>query len=260
MTFTPFDLSGKVALISGGNGGIGLGMAEGIAQAGGDVCIWGTNADKNAVAIETLRAHGTKVAVKKCDVSNKSEVQSVFAETLAEFGRIDGCFANAGTGARGVPYHEMSDEDWERILGVNLYGAHWLMQLAAKHFVERAEAGDPFGRLIATSSLAAISGQAKGQHYAATKGALVAMIKALAVEYARYNVTAHTILPGWIETGMTEATFAWQKFSDNVIPRIPMRRWGQPEDFAGIAVYIMSDASKYHTAETFLIDGGYFVY
>jgi NAD(P)-dependent dehydrogenase (short-subunit alcohol dehydrogenase family) len=129
---------------------------------------------------------------------------------------------------------------------------------AARHMRERADAGDPFGRLVATASLAAISGQARGEHYAAAKGGLVSMIKALAVEYARYGVTAHTLLPGWIATGMTESTFAWQKFADNVMPRIPMRRWGQPEDFAGIAVYIMSDASRYHTAETFLIDGGYF--
>ena len=122
---------------------------------------------------------------------------------------------------------------------------------------ERAGYDDAFGRLVGTASLAAVSGQAKGQHYAATKGGLVSMIKALAVEYARYGVTAHTILPGWIETAMTEGAFGWDKFVDNVIPRIPMRRWGQPEDFAAIAVYIMSEASSYHTSENFLIDGGY---
>ena len=120
------------------------------------------------------------------------------------------------------------------------------------------EAGDPGGRLVATASLAAISGQARGEHYAATKGALVSMIKALAVEYARYGVTAHTILPGWIETAMTAPAFGYGKFVDNVMKRIPARRWGQPEDFAAIAVYIMSDASAYHTADTFLIDGGYY--
>ena len=111
-----------------------------------------------------------------------------------------------------------------------------------------------------TSSLAAISGQARGEHYAATKGGLISMIKAVAVEYARYGVTAHTILPGWIETDMTEGAPGNPKFVDAVSRRIPVRRWGQPADFAAIAVYIMSTASQYHTAETFLIDGGYAVF
>jgi NAD(P)-dependent dehydrogenase (short-subunit alcohol dehydrogenase family) len=122
---------------------------------------------------------------------------------------------------------------------------------------KRAEAGDPFGRLVGTASLAAISGQARGEHYAATKGGLISMIKALAVEYARYGVTAHTLLPGWIETDLTAPAFGNEKFVDAVMRRIPARRWGEPQDFAGIAVYIMSTASNYHTAETFLIDGGY---
>jgi hypothetical protein len=125
---------------------------------------------------------------------------------------------------------------------------------------ERAEQGDPFGRLVGTASLAAVSGQPRGEHYAATKGGLISMMKALAVEYARYGVTAHTLLPGWIETDMTEGAFANPKFAESVGKRIPARRWGQPEDFAGIAVYIMSAASGYHTAETFLIDGGYYVF
>lgn len=260
MAFKPFDLSGRVVLITGGNSGIGLGMAEGVAQAGADVCIWGTNPDKNAHALSTLKEHGTKVSAKICDVSERANVEAAFAETLEEFGRVDGCFANAGAGSRGVPYHEMPDEDWQRILGINLWGAHYVLQQAAGHMKARADEGDAFGRLVGTASLAAISGQARGEHYAATKGAIVSMMKALAVEYARYNMTAHTILPGWIETGLTEQTFAWDKFAANVMPRIPARRWGQPEDFAAIAVYIMSEASQYHTAETFLIDGGYFVF
>ncbi|MGA1758040.1 MAG: SDR family NAD(P)-dependent oxidoreductase, partial [Pseudomonadales bacterium] len=154
-------------------------------------------------------------------------------------------------------FDEMSTDEWNRIMSVNLNGVFYVFRLAAQHMKARAANGDAFGRLIGTSSLAAVSGQARGEHYAATKGGLITMAKALAVEYARYGITAHTILPGWIETGMTETTFAWDKFVDNVMPRIPMRRWGQPEDFAGIAVYIMSQASSYHTSETYLIDGGY---
>lgn len=252
-----FDLSGKVALITGGNGGIGLGMAEGLASQGCEVAIWGTNPDKNAAALETLQAYGPKVSVLQCDVSSEAEVKACFEETLATHGRVDGCFANAGMGSRATGFESMSTEDWNQIMAVNLDGVFYTFRCAAKHMKERAEAGDPFGRLIGTSSLAAVSGQAKGEHYAATKGALITMAKALAVEYARHGVCVHTLLPGWIETGMTEASFNWDKFVDNVMPRIPMRRWGQPEDFAGIAVYIMSNASSYHTAETHLIDGGY---
>ena len=258
MAFAPFDLSGKVAVITGGNGGIGLGMAEGLVQAGAEVSVWGTNPEKNARALEQLAGYGPKVTALRCNVADEGEVARCFHETLEAHGRVDGCFANAGVGGRGTRFDEMTAEEWRKIIAVNQDGVFYTFKYAARHMRERAEAGDPFGRLVATASLAAISGQARGEHYAAAKGGLISMIKALAVEYARYGVTAHTLLPGWIETAMTEDTFAWQKFSDNVMPRIPMRRWGQPEDFAGIAVYIMSSASQYHTAETFLIDGGYF--
>ena len=252
-----FDLTGRVALITGGNGGIGLGMAEGMASQGCEVSIWGTNEDKNAGALATLEQYGPKVSALKCDVSNQAEVQACFAKTLEAHGRVDGCFANAGVSARGADFDKMDEAEWHRIIDVNLNGVFYTFKCAAAHMRERADNGDPFGRLIATASLAVVSGQARGEHYAATKGALIPMIKALAVEYARHGITANTLLPGWVETGMTEQTFAWEKFSNNVMPRIPMRRWGQPEDFAAIACYIMSQASEWHTAETFLIDGGY---
>ncbi len=260
MAFTPFDLSGRVAVITGGNGGIGLGMASGLAQAGAEVSIWGTNPDKNAAALAELEAHGTRVSAQRCDVANEADVARCFEETLALHGRIDGCFANAGVGGRGTAFDAMTDEEWKQVTRVNLDGVFYTFKYAARHMRERAEAGDPGGRLVGTASLAALSGQARGEHYAATKGGLVSMIKALAVEYARYGVTAHTILPGWIETAMTEGAFDNPKFVDNVMKRIPVRRWGEPTDFAGIAVYIMSAASAYHTADTFLIDGGYFAF
>src|SRR5262245_31064113 len=257
MPFSPFDLTGKVALITGGNSGIGLGMAEGIAQSGGDVCIWGTNPEKNAAATKRLAAYGTRVSASQCDVSDADAVARAFARALEVHGRIDGCFANAGTGGRGAAFDQMPLEEWRRIMAINLDGVFHTFKHAAGHMRKRAEAGDPGGRLVATASLAAISGQPRGEHYAATKGGLISMIKALAIEYARYGVTAHTILPGWIETPLTAPAFGNDKFVDAVMKRTPARRWGQPEDFAAIAIYIMSDASAYHTADTFLIDGGY---
>ena len=256
--FQPFNLEGRVALITGGNGGIGLGMALGLAQSGAQVSIWGTNPKKNAKALEAIEATGVKASALVCDVSDEEQVNDCFAQTLETHGRVDGCFANAGIGGRGTGFDDMTREEWDRIISVNQSGVFYTFRAAARHMRERAEQGDAFGRLVGTASLAAISGQARGEHYASTKGGLVSMIKALSVEYARYGVTAHTILPGWIETEMTEGAFSNDKFVENVSKRIPMRRWGQPDDFSALAIYIMSTASSYHTAETFLVDGGYF--
>ncbi len=260
MVFKPFDLTGRVALITGGNGGIGLGMARGLVQSGAEVCLWGTNADKNNRAVEALTALGGRATAFVCDVADEAAVERTFAASLEAHGRIDGCFANAGVGGRNTAFDEMTTEEWDRVIGVNQSGVFYTFRAAARHMKERALNGDAFGRLVGTASLAAISGQARGEHYAQSKGGLVAMIKALAVEYARYNVTAHTLLPGWTETDMTQGAFSNPKFVENVFKRMPVRRWGKPDDFAAIAIYIMSDASSFHTAETFLIDGGYFAF
>lgn len=262
MGYAPFDLTGKVALITGGNGGIGLGFGEAIAMAGGDVCIWGRNAEKNAEALGRLEAVGAggRFSALVCDVADEAEVDRRFAETLEFHGRVDGCFANAGMSARGTAFTEMSLADWRRVMTVNLEGSFLTFRAAARHMVERSRNGDPFGRLVGTASLAAISGPARNEHYAASKGGLVSMINALAIEFARHGVTANSILPGWVETEMTRSAFNDPRFHGNVMPRMPMRRWGRPDDFGGIAVYLMSEASSFHTAQSFLIDGGYWVF
>ena len=255
-----FDLTGKVALVTGGNGGIGLGMAEGLAEAGASVAIWGSNADKLAAAKARLEAFGRPVLTQRCDVSDEQEVERRFGELLSAFGRVDGCFANAGVTQRRARFHELSTEEWRRVLSVNLDGAFFTLRAATRHMVERAKAGDAGGRLVATASTAAVHGPAQAQAYGASKGALLPMMRALAVELARYGITANTILPGWIETSMTADKVADQKFSGNVLPRIPLRRWGTGADFAGIAVYLMSEASGYHTGDSFVIDGAYTLY
>jgi NAD(P)-dependent dehydrogenase (short-subunit alcohol dehydrogenase family) len=260
MAYQAFDLTGQVALVTGGNGGIGLGMAEAVAAAGAGVCIWGTNAEKNAVAVEKLRAHGTPVAALVCDVTDEAQVEQRFQETLAEFGRVDACFANAGVIAPPTSFLKMASQDWRRVLGVNLDGVFYTFRTAARHMVERAKNNDPGGRLIATASIAAISGAARNEHYAVTKGGVVSMIKALAVEFAQYGITANALLPGWVETDMTADFFNSPKFSAVVKPRIPAGRWGKPEDFGALAIYLMSAASAYHTGDTIRIDGGYCVF
>ena len=258
MSYQAFDLSGKVALITGGNGGIGLGMAKALASAGADICIWGTNQDKNAKALAELQSFDCKSAELICDVSDEAAVNEAFAKTLSIFGRIDTCIANAGvSGTQAGPFIDMSSEEWHRIIRINLDGVFYTLRSAAKHMVERAADGDAGGRLAVTASLAALAGAPRNEHYAASKGAVVSMIHGLAVELARYGITANSILPGWIDTDMTAGVFANEKFSDHVIPRIPMRRYGNADDFGGIAIYLASDASSYHTAESFVIDGGY---
>jgi NAD(P)-dependent dehydrogenase (short-subunit alcohol dehydrogenase family) len=255
-----FDLGGKVALVTGGNGGIGLGMAEGLAAAGAGVVIWGSNEAKLAAAEAQLARHGGHVLAQRCDVADESAVEASFTAALERMGRIDACFANAGVSQRRAPIHELATGEWRRVLGINLDGAFFTLRAAARHMVERAKAGDPGGRLVAVSSTAAVHGAARAAAYAAGKGALVALTRALAVELARYGVTANAILPGWIETEMTEAAIEDPKFSGNVLPRIPVRRWGRKEDFAGLAVYLASDASGYHTGDSFVVDGAYTIF
>lgn len=253
-----FDLTGRVAVVTGGNGGIGLGIAQALAAAGCNVSIWGRNAAKNADAAATMAGCAGAVDTQICDVTDTASVKAAMDATLRKFGRVDGCFANAGIGGGGRhAFIDRTEEQWRTMFATNLDGVFHVFQAAARHMTERAEAGDKFGRLVATSSLASIFGTARNEHYAATKAAINALVRALAVELARQGVTANAILPGWIKSDMTQGLMANEKFVANVMPRIPARRFGEPADFGGIAVYLMSGASSYHTADTFVIDGGY---
>jgi len=253
MAYRPFDLRGKVALVTGGNSGIGLGMAEALAEAGADVAIWGTNAARNAAAKEVLAATGVRVHAAVCDVGDEAAVERAMEGTLAALARVDACFANAGTYGRKTRFTELDSAEWHRVTRVNLDGAFHTLRAAARHMVERGGGGS----LVGTASLAAIEGAARNAHYAATKGALLAVIRALAVELARHGIRANAILPGWIETPMTAGSVADAKFAAAVLPRIPARRWGRAADFGGLAVYLASEASAYHSGDCLVVDGGY---
>jgi len=151
-------------------------------------------------------------------------------------------------------------DEWTQLFATNVDGVAHCYRVAAKHMVERAKAGDPFGRLVATTSVAALEGAIYNEHYGASKGAINSLMRALAVELARHGVTSNAILPGFSESEMTTGLLSNEKFKANVLPRIPMRRFGKPSDFGGLAVYLMSDLSSYHTGQEFIIDGAYSIF
>lgn len=254
--YKPFDLTGRVALVTGGNGGIGLGMADAMAASGADIVIWGTNETKNDNAVNALKSHGGRVSARKVDVAKENEVVAGMKDAIAGMGRVDCVVANAGIGG-GSPLVEMTTELFRKVHAVNEEGVFWTFREAARHMMDRANNGDAGGSLVVVASTAGIEGAARNSAYGASKGAVMSMARALAVELARYGIRVNSIAPGWIATDMTAGAQNNPVFQEKVIPRVPARRWGKPEDFGGIAVYLASDASSYHTGETFVIDGGY---
>jgi len=251
-----FDLSGQGAVVTGGNGGIGLGMARALLAAGAQVAIWGSNPDKTRQAHAQLAdacGDAARVHSLVCDVGDEAQVEAAFAASVAALGRVDACFANAGVSSKGTTILEMDLDEFRRVQRVNVEGVFLTFRAAARHMAAHGQGGS----LVATASTAAIEGAARNSHYGASKGAVVAMVRALAVELARHRIRVNSILPGWIVTDMTQKSVANDKFASAVMPRIPARRWGEIDDFGGIAVYLASRASGYTTGEQFVIDGGY---
>jgi NAD(P)-dependent dehydrogenase (short-subunit alcohol dehydrogenase family) len=254
--YAPFDLSGRGVVVTGGNSGIGLGMARALLAAGAEVAIWGSNAQKTERARAEL-AEGcgdpTRVYAFTCDVGDEAQVEHAFSASAKALGTVHACFANAGVSSPGVPLLEMDLAEFRRVQRINVEGVFLTFRAAARHMAQHGQGGS----LVATASTAAVMGAARNSHYGASKGAVTSYVRALAVELARYRIRVNSILPGWIETDMTERSMGNQKFSEAVLPRVPARRWGSGEDFGGIAVYLASEAAGYTTGEQFLIDGGY---
>jgi len=248
-----FNLQAHGALVTGGNGGIGLGIARALAGAGANVVIWGTSQDKNERAVEELNGLGTTIGSVVCDVADEASVAAAMEETAAILGNVDSCFANAGTGAAPTPFQKLPLEEWRRVNQVNLDGVFLTLRAVAAHMIEK-EVG---GSLVATSSLTAIEGAPRSAAYAASKGAIGPLVKTLAVELARKGIRANAIMPGWIDTDLTHQMFEDERFSGAVLPRIPARRWGTPDDIGAAAVYLASPASSYHTGDVLKIDGAY---
>lgn len=252
----PFDLSGHVSVVTGGNSGIGLAMAGALAEAGAAVSIWGTSTERNDQAAEQIAAAtpGARVLPLRCDVSDEAQVTEAMARTVEEFGRLDSCFANAGVSSgRPSGFLDQTLEDFRRVNRVNVEGVFLTFQAACRMMVEQGSGGS----LVATSSLAAVQGQPRGESYAASKGAVISLVKSVAVEFARKGIRANAVLPGWVSTKMADPALESEGFQRRVLPRMPVGRWGRPEDFGSLAVYLASPASAFHTADTITVDGGY---
>lgn len=255
---SPFDLAGRKVLVAGGNNGIGLAMALALASAGATVAVIGRNERRNAEALRRLREIGADCHAFQCDVTVQEGVDRAVDATLEACGRIDGCIFNAGVGGGDRrPFVERPLDDWRATFDVNVDAAFRVFQAVAGHMIVRHGKGDPGGRLMATSSIASLFGTARNEAYGASKSALDGLVRALAVELARYAITVNAVLPGYVETDMTGSLMANSKFTDAVLPRLPLRRFGQPEDFGAIAVYLMGAGSSYHTGDRIVIDGGY---
>ncbi|HEX7854939.1 MAG TPA: SDR family oxidoreductase [Sphingobium sp.] len=255
-----FDCTGKVTLVTGGNGGIGLGFAMGTAKMGGDVAIWARNEEKNAAAKQALLEAGARrVETYVVDVSTEEAIVAGYEQLMADFGRVDCVFANSG-GAPG--YNSVFDiptEQWHKFLDVALHGAFFTLREGARHMVKRAEAGEPGGSLVACGSLSLFQGMAGKQNYAGSKAAVAAIIRGMAVEFGPLAIRANVVAPGLIMTPMMGGEKNEQAMANMFGPQVPLKRVGYPSDFEGIGAYLCSDASSFLTGQTIIIDGGVMV-
>ena len=250
-----FDLSGRVAVVTGGNGGIGLGIARGLASAGAAIAVWARDAAKNEAAVKELEALGVRALALPCDVSDERQVADALERTVAALGRIDVGVANAG-GSALTEFLETSLEDWRKLTRVDLDGVFLTVRELARHRVARGGGG----KLIAISSIGEIFGMPRQEAYAASKGGLGALVRSLAVELARHDIQVNAVQPGWIVTDATKPLLEWKRFNDTIVHRTPARRWGTPDDVAGACVYLASAAARFHTGDTLRVDGGYSVF
>jgi NAD(P)-dependent dehydrogenase (short-subunit alcohol dehydrogenase family) len=264
MAHALFDCTGKVTLVTGGNGGIGLGFAMGVAKMGGDIAIWARNAEKNEAAKQALLAAGAgRVIAYQVDVSSEEEIVAGYAQLLADFGRVDCVFANSGRASKSRSVLTLDSAEWHDLMAVNLHGAFFTLREGAKAMVARAEAGEPGGSLVYCGSLSMFHGIAGINNYAASKGGMGAVIRGMASELGKYEIRANTIAPGYIKTGIggggdlsPEMQARMAQVDAHFSAKTPIHRPGRIADFEGIGAYLASDASSYHSGDTIVIDGG----
>jgi 2-deoxy-D-gluconate 3-dehydrogenase len=249
----PFDLHGKVAIVTGGNGGIGLGIARGLAQAGASIVIVGRNAPKSeAAAAEIAASTGADTLVVTTDVALPADVDRAMAEAVDRFHRVDILFNNAGINIRKQP-QDLEVEEWSKVLDTNLTSAFLMAKAAYPHFKRGGG-----GKVINIGSMTSIFGSSFAVAYASSKGGIVQLTKSLALAWAADNIQVNAILPGWFDTELTlQARVEMPWLHDRVLARIAQGRWAKPEDMAGTAVWLASPASDYVTGVAVAVDGGY---
>jgi 2-dehydro-3-deoxy-D-gluconate 5-dehydrogenase len=251
---SPFSLAGKVAIITGGNGGIGLGMAEGLADAGASLMIAARNPEKSKVAAAALAERGVKTSTVAVDVSDPASCVAMVTEAVRQFGRLDILVNNAGVNIRKQP-DQMTPAEWREVLSINLDGAFYCAQAAHPAMIK---AGG--GKIINIGSMLSIFATSFAPAYAASKGGIVQLTKSLAIAWAKDNIQVNAVLPGWIDTELTQkARVEVDGLHDRVLGRTPAARWGTPEDFSGIATFLASPASNFVTGAAIPVDGGYSV-
>ena len=249
-----FDLSGKVAIVTGGNGGIGLGMAQGLAAAGATVVIAGRNHHKNSEAVAAVQSQGGQAHAVAVDVMQQASCEQMVQNTLQAHGRVDILVNNAGMNIRKQP-QSYALAEWNEVMQTNLTSAFVCSQAVYGAF-EKNRAG----KIINIGSMMSLFGASFATPYAASKGGMVQMTKALACAWAAQNIQVNAILPGWIDTDLTrQARVDVQGLHDRVLERTPAKRWGVPNDFTGIAVFLASSASDFITGAAIPVDGGYSV-
>jgi 2-dehydro-3-deoxy-D-gluconate 5-dehydrogenase len=252
MTSGLFDLRGKVAIVTGGNGGIGLGIARGLADAGADIAVVGRNEDKSNAAVADLKARGVRAIAVAADVTDKTAVADMIARVSRDLGRIDVLVNNAGINIRKPP-HALELDEWSSVIDTNLTSAFLCSK--AVHPILKAEGG---GKIINIGSMMSIFGAGFAPAYAASKGGIVQFTRACACAWAADNIQANAILPGWIDTDLTRrARKEIDGLHEKVLARTPAARWGAIDDFAGIAVFLSSPASDFVTGTAIPVDGGF---
>jgi 2-deoxy-D-gluconate 3-dehydrogenase len=247
-----FDLHGRVAIVTGGNGGIGLGIARGLAKAGADVVVAARNQDKTRAAVEELQQFGNRAVGIQVDVTDEAQVGTLVAETTSQLGGVDILVANAGSNIRKMP-QEYSLAEWHQLVDLNLTSVFASCMAVYPPMVERGG-----GKIITIGSMNSIFGFNVGSIYAATKGGVVQFTKSLASAWAQNNIQVNCILPGWIDTDLTRgARRLLPTLEATVVQRTPARRWGEPPDLAGAAVFYASHASDFVTGTALPVDGGF---
>jgi len=250
------SLEGRNVLITGGNGGIGLGMASAVGKAGATVVIWGRSEAKLDAAVDRLQAEGTTVHALACDVGDPAAITTAFADSVSAAGSIDAVFANAGRSGSGTAFLDMTLPEWQAVHRINLDGVFLTLQAAARHMVETGSGGS----LVAVSSTSAIHGAGGNEAYGTSKTALLGLTRALAVSLARHQIRVNALLPGWTRTGLSEGAFQFDRFREATTARTPVRRWADPDEMGPAAVFLADPTATFHTGDSVVVDGGYTVF